>query len=323
MAAARESIRDRVSTRLRRTRARVPQRLRQAIPSNGQLNQALGWFSVGLGVMELLAPRSLTRMIGAPEQDALVRMCGARELASGIALLSQRAPTTAAFSRVAGDAMDLALLGAAFRSPEADPKRLMVATTAVLGVTALDVYASGRQASTSLSEAPNIETAAVSIGINSTPEKLYAFWRNFENLPRFMDYLEQVTCQDDRRSHWIAKGPGGKRVEWDSEVTHDEPNRIITWRTLPDSQVRHHGSVSFEPERNGRGTLVHVRMHYGSPGHMSAQLARILGQDPKARIKHDLRSLKQLLETGEIATTRGQPSGARSLLGKTLTRRES
>jgi uncharacterized membrane protein len=262
-------------------------------------------------------------MIGAGEHDTLIRLCGARELASGVVLLSQKAPTAAALSRVAGDAVDLALLGAAFGSPGAEPKRLVAATTAVLGVAALDVYATGRQASAAVAEAEDTEVARVSIAINTAPEKLYAFWRNFENLPRFMNYLEDVTVRDNGRSHWVAKGPAGVRVEWESEVTHDKPNESIGWRTLPDSQVRHYGRVRFEPEKNGRGTLVHVEMHYAAPGKLSAQLAKILGQDPKVRIKRDLRSLKQLLETGEIATTRGQPSGARSLLGKTLTRRES
>jgi uncharacterized membrane protein len=323
MAAARESISQTVTTRLRQVRTKVPQRVREAMPDDGQLNQALGWFSVGLGVVELLAPDSLTRMIGAGKHTNVVRLCGARELISGIALLSQRAPAAAAFSRVAGDAIDLALLGAAFRSPDADPKRLMAATTAVLGVAAIDTYAATRQAGAALSDASETQTAKVSIAINSSPEKLYAFWRNFENLPRFMDYLEEVTTHDSGRSHWVAKGPAGVRVEWESEVTHDTPNRSIGWRTLPDSEVRHYGTVSFEPEKNGRGTIVKVQMHYAAPGRLSAQIARLLGQDPKARIKHDLRALKQLLETGEIATTRGQPSGARSIIGKTLTRRES
>jgi uncharacterized membrane protein len=293
------------------------------IPRDVHLDQALGWFSVGLGVVELLAPRSFSKAIGAGDQSMIVRMCGARELASGVALLSGRAPASATFSRVAGDAMDLALLGAAFRSPDANPKRLMVATTAVLGVAALDVYAASQYAGTALAEAPSIETLRVSIAINSTPERLYTFWRNFENLPRFMNHLEQVSCDDERRSHWEAKGPAGVRVAWDSEVTHDEPNRSIGWRTTPESEVRHHGSVTFTPEMNGRGTIVDVRMHYGAPGKLSAKLARVLGQDPKTRMKQDLRSLKQLLETGEIASTRGQPSGARSLIGKALTRRES
>jgi uncharacterized membrane protein len=323
MAAARETISQTVTTRLQKARTTVPRRVREAMPDNGQLNQALGWFSVGLGVVELLAPDSLTRMIGAGKHTNVVRLCGARELISGVALLSQRAPAAAAFSRVAGDAMDLALLGAAFRSPDAQPQRLMAATTAVLGVAALDTYATTRQAGAALSDASETQTAKVSIAINSSPEKLYAFWRNFENLPRFMNYLEEVTTHDSGRSHWIAKGPAGVRVEWDSEVTHDTPNRSIGWRTLPDSEVRHYGTVNFEPEKNGRGTIVQVKMHYAAPGPVSARLARMLGQDPKARIKHDLRSLKQLLETGEIATTRGQPSGARSIIGKTLTRRES
>jgi uncharacterized membrane protein len=321
MAAARHSISQKISSRLQRSP--LGRRLHHAAPDAHRLNQTLGWFSVGLGVVELLAPRSVGRLIGTGERDTWIRLCGAREVLSGVALLSGRAPAAAAFSRVAGDAMDLALLGAAFHSRDADPKRLMLATSAVLGVTAVDAYAAKQQAGAAFAEAPNIETAAVSVAINSSPEKLYAFWRNFENLPRFMNYLEQVSVLDERRSHWVAKGPGGIRVEWDAEVTHEEPDRVITWRTLPQSQVRHHGSVRFEAEKNGRGTHVHVRMHYGAPSHLGAQLARILGQDPKARIQRDLRSLKQLLETGEIATTRGQPSGARSLIGKAFTRRES
>lgn len=290
-----------------------------------QLNSALGWFSIGLGLAELLAPRALGRFIGAGEDHtALLRFCGVRELASGVSLLSGRAPASATMSRVAGDMMDLALLGAAVRSPDANPTRLLATATTVLGVTAIDMYAAGRQARDTLAQADEQVRAKVSLAINASAQKLYGFWRDFENLPRFMDRLQSVTRKDEKVSHWVAKGPAGIAVEWDAELIDDQPDTLVAWRTLPGSQVRHHGSVLFEPAGDGKGTIVYVDMEYGAPGgKFGAALASIFGQDPRLQITRDLRALKQLLETGEIATTRGQSSGKRSLLGRTLTRRES
>jgi uncharacterized membrane protein len=288
------------------------------------LDQALGWFSIGLGLMETLAPRSVGRLIGVGDHSALVRLCGLREIASGVGLLSERAPASSAMSRVAGDVMDLALLGAALRSPDAQPRRLLVAATTVLGVTALDVYAAGRHAREALAEAEEIVPIRVSLVISAPPEKLYSFWRDFENLPRFMRHLESVTCTDDRISHWVARAGAGARLEWDSEVVQDRPNELIAWRTLPDSEVNHHGSVRFEPAGSARGTIVRVEMEYGAPGGpLGARLAKVFGAAPESRIRQDLRVLKQLFETGEIATTAGQPAGARSLLGKAAARKES
>jgi len=291
---------------------------------DGHLNQALGWLSVGAGLVELLAPRSLGQLIGTGEHSALLRMCGAREIASGIALLSRRAPAASAFSRVAGDAMDLALLGAALRSPNADPKRLMLAATTVLGVSAVDIYAAGRQTGNAFASASATESIGVSIAINSSPQKLYEFWRDFTNFPRFIQHLHAVTGSGEQRSHWIVRGPSNSKLEWDSEIVEDQPHRLIAWRTLPGSELPHHGKVTFQALEGDRGTLVHVQMHYGLPGGaLGAALARVLGRDPKGLIKQDLRRLKQLLETGEIATTRGQSAGSRSLVGRRLTRRES
>lgn len=290
-----------------------------------QLARALGWFSVGLGLVQILAPRSLGRIIGAGENHAmLMRLCGVREIASGMGLLSERAPASSAISRVAGDAMDLALLGAALRSPDAQPTRLLGAATAVMGVMAVDVYAAGRQARDGLGEGGEDVPVKASIAINSPAQKLYDFWRDFENLPRFMDRLQSVTHKDENTSHWVAKAPvGSLSVEWDSEVLDDQPGSLIAWRTLPGSQVRHQGSVRFEPAGT-HGCIVHVEMQYAAPGgKLAALAAKIFGEDPELQIRRDLRALKQFIETGEVATTRGQPSGARSFLGRTLTRREA
>jgi uncharacterized membrane protein len=150
--------------------------------------------------------------------------------------------------------------------------------------------------------------AAITIG---TPrEELFPFWRNLENLPRFMRHLHSVTVIDDKRSHWIAQGPGGKTLEWDAEIIHEEPNALIGWQSLPGSDISTAGSVHFNDAPGDRGTEVHVELQYIPPaGMLGALYAKLLGQDPADQIKDDLRRLKQMLETGETATVEGQPHG--------------
>lgn len=104
-----------------------------------QLARGLGWFSIGLGLAEVLMPRTLARAIGAPARPALTRAMGMREIAAGMGILSGQQTEYFVWSRVAGDALDLGLLGAAAQSREAEPKRLTAATISVLGVTALDI----------------------------------------------------------------------------------------------------------------------------------------------------------------------------------------
>lgn len=150
-----------------------------------------------------------------------------------------------------------------------------------------------------------------SITINSTPEELYSFWRQFENLPRFMENLESVTQIDDTRSHWVATGPGGQRVEWDAEIYNEKPNELIAWRSLEGADVTNAGSVRFEPQAGGRGTHVSVTMNYNPPGGTAGKLiAKLFGEEPGQLVEQNLRRFKQLMETGEIATTEGQPAGA-------------
>jgi uncharacterized membrane protein len=285
-------------------------------------NQALACLSIGLGLVEVLAPRRLGRLIGAGDHPTLFRLCGLREIASGIALLSPRAAPNAAISRLAGDALDMALLGAAIASRKGRPARLALAATTVLGVAAVDAYATRRHSRTERAAAEPVPVS-ISIAINSTPEKLYVFWRDFENLPRFMRHLESVTRTGERTSRWAARAPGGGVVEWDSEIVEERPNELIAWRTLPGSDVEHRGRVSFELLGDDRGSIVHVELVYESPGgRIGAGLARLAGEEPDLQIRRDLRNLKQLLETGEVASTLGQPAGRRSVLGKVLTRSE-
>ena len=157
------------------------------------------------------------------------------------------------------------------------------------------------------------------VTINKSPEELYTFWRNFENLPQFMRHLVSVTTLDKTRSHWVAKAPAGSSVAWDAEIITDQPNQEIGWRSLADADVPNSGSVRFIPGPTGRGTEVHVSIGYNPPaGPLGAAVAKLFGEEPNQQVGEDLLHFKQLMETGEVATTEGQPHGKRSALGKVL-----
>lgn len=149
-----------------------------------------------------------------------------------------------------------------------------------------------------------------SITINKSPAEIYSFWREFENLPGFMKHLESVTTLASGISRWVAKGPTGEPVEWDAEIYNEKENELISWRSLPGSEFVNAGTVRFEPAAGGRGTIVRVTMNYNvTGGKVTAALARLLGQAPEQMVAEDLRRLKQILETGEVATIEGQTSG--------------
>jgi uncharacterized membrane protein len=138
-----------------------------------------------------------------------------------------------------------------------------------------------------------------SVVLNRPRGEVYRFWRNLENLPRFMDHLEAVTVLDERRSHWTAKGPAGSRVEWEAEIHSEIPNELIAWRSLEGSEVDNAGSVHFMPTENG-DTEVRVVLRYDPPaGKLGATVARLFGEDPSRQVADDLRRLKQVVEAGE------------------------
>jgi uncharacterized membrane protein len=117
------------------------------------------------------------------------------------------------------------------------------------------------------------------VTINAPVEQIYNFWRNFENLPRFMYHLESVTKTDEMRSHWKAKAPLGYSVEWDAEIISEIPNELISWRSVEGSDVPNAGSVRFLPSTGGRGTVVKVELRYEPPaGKIGAALAWLFGE---------------------------------------------
>lgn len=158
------------------------------------------------------------------------------------------------------------------------------------------------------------------VTINRSVEELFRFWRNFENLPRFMNHLEAVTVLDDKRSHWVVKGPAGKSVEWDAEIINEVPNELIGWRSLPGASIGNAGSVRFTPTPGGRGSEVKVTLEYDPPaGWLGTVVAKIFDEEPDQQVLDDLRRFKNMMEAGEMPTTprktaedteRNQPTGA-------------
>jgi uncharacterized membrane protein len=148
-----------------------------------------------------------------------------------------------------------------------------------------------------------------SVVIDRPREELFQFWRQFDNLPRFMDNLESVTILDPRRSRWVAKGPVGTRVEWEAEIHNEIENELIAWRSLPGADVDQAGSVHFSPVAGG-GTEVRVVMRYSAPaGRVGDAVAHSLGDDPDRQIADDLRRFKQVMDAGEPVSSSSGVTG--------------
>jgi uncharacterized membrane protein len=283
-----------------------------------QLARFLGWFSIGLGVAEIVAPRQLSEMIGVEYRPGVFRLMGLREIGHGIAILSQEQPAGAVWSRVAGDMLDLALLGSQLDSNNPEREKTLAATMSVLGVTAVDLYTAKR-----LSQQPNGTSGGrangggtsagdmvqsgrgikvkTSITIGRPIGEVYGFWRNFENLPRFMSHLQSVQVLDGRRSHWTAVGPANIRLEWDAETLEDRTEELISWRSLPGGQVDTAGYVQFRQAPGNRGTEVMVEMRYDPPGGVvGASIAKLFGESGQEVVNRDLHAFKNVLETGEV-----------------------
>jgi uncharacterized membrane protein len=302
----------RKEARPRRATAETYQRLADEDRGTGgeKLANFLGFFSIGLGLAQVAMPGVISRVCGIEDADdrqrTLMRFMGLREISHGVAILSNQQPTKAVWARVAGDALDLAMLGKALINPDNDRAATIFATANVLAVTALDISCA-KQLSMQPRTVANAGAAAGiirtkrSITVGKPVKDVYAFWSNFEQLPQFMRHLESVTVTGNGRSHWVAKAPAGKSVEWDAETTEQIENELIAWRSVEGSDIYNAGTVRFAPAPGGRGTEVRVELEYDPPfGKLGSKVAMLFREEPGQQIQDDLRHFKQVMETGEI-----------------------
>jgi uncharacterized membrane protein len=142
------------------------------------------------------------------------------------------------------------------------------------------------------------------VAIRRPRAELYAFWRDFENLPRFMENVREVKVLDSGRSQWTIAGPAGTSVEVLAEIVEERAGERIAWRSLPESDVKAEGAVEFRDLPGGRGTAVEATVSYHPPGgRAGAWIAKLFQREPNVQGRRELRRLKMLMETGELATS--------------------
>ncbi|MFM8321928.1 MAG: SRPBCC family protein [Chloroflexota bacterium] len=291
-----------------------------------QMARFLGLASLGLGLFELLQPGRIQRLLRVRgSYQGLIRMLGVRELGHALLIFLQARPHQGVWTRVAGDALDLAVLGKAYTAPRASRPRIGMAAAAVAGLAALDVLAAaalarrqGEEQRYSTVTRSDLSTRTPSGAfrvvksqtINKPAGELYRFWRDFTNLPQYMLHLEAVEALDERRSRWTAKAPADRQVTWEAEITADRPDELIAWQSLPGADVPNSGRVTFTPAPGGRGAIVRVEIEYRPPAGPLGKLAALLfGEEPGQQVSGDLRRFKQVMETGEVLRSDGSPSG--------------
>jgi uncharacterized membrane protein len=267
---------------------------RRGTSSPEQLARGLGWMSIGLGVAQLLAPRVVAKLCGVPLPASLMMLCGAREILCGAGLLTQEQPSPWMQARVAGDALDLAGLGAGLLLPGVNRRRIGAAAVIVGGIAAADLYCTRQLARYGRRTPPRHVVAT--IDVDSGPDEVYRFWRDLANLPRLIPQLGSVQVLDDVHSHWISKNVDGMRAEWDSEIIDDEPDARLAWRSVDGSQIYNAGSLEIERIAGG-GTRLRVELLYDPPAESFASaLANLFGIQLRDELRADLRTFKRIID---------------------------
>jgi uncharacterized membrane protein len=248
-----------------------------SINEHERRGSALGWLSLGLGLVQLLATQRVAQLLGIDEKEPglrALRLVGARELVCGVGLLSKSQSATWAWARVAGDVMDLALVGSALRSKGARSERLLIAGAGVVGATCLDVYTAYQlqgQARSAFLEGLEVHE---SVTIARSPEEVYAVLRDFQSLPQFLSR--------------------------DIEIIEDRPGKLMVWRSGPDAEIPNQGRLELRAV-GGLDTELHILLRYDPPaGKLGAAVAQLFARSPSQQLAADLRRVKQVLETGEV-----------------------
>jgi len=259
-----------------------------------RLANGLGWFSIGLGLSELIAPGPMANFIGVRNSGSnrsVLRAYGMREIAAGIGILMEERPAGWLWARVAGDLLDFGSLASSVASSGSSARRLARSMGAVAGVTALDFYCASQMDRLPQNrleqdrQSKRASNAAV-ITIDGLPDDLYQRLREFMR----------------------SRGQGGESRIFTSgaEISEDPDRHTLRWRARPVAGIAISGNVRFEPAPANRGTIVFAELE--SPGGPSIRMvARIAGKlfgiAGSELLQNELRKFKQLVETGEIATS--------------------
>lgn len=265
--------------------------------------------SIAWGIAGPFTPRRWRLgLAGAPTRGEML-LRSVRDLAVGIGIVRRKRAVPWMWARVGSDLHELAMVGAMRKrskrarrrsdTPVASVVRAALTSAAALdGAVALWLTGSAMKKSRTL-RAP--VRAHARITVRAEPQAVYAVFRRFEQLPRFMKHLQSVEVLDDRRSRWTAHGPLGTAITWNAEVTGDVPGERIAWTSCKGADIDSSGIVRFVPAPGDRGTEIHVSLSYGAPGgKVGAAVAKLLGEEPSVQVREDLRRLKQLIETGDV-----------------------
>lgn len=288
---------------------------RQHNPTNDRLTHLLG--RAGPRTTRPAEPSALRRLAGTGRSGTGpgLSLTGARELVRAAQALGSRRPPPSAWTRMGGDAVDLTALGHALaaRTRERRLRTTVVAAVAV-AIAAGAVYTatrmSGRRERAS-EEAMNLHAA---VTVKRPRDEVYRYWHDFTHLPRFMAHLESVETTGDGHSHWTARGPAKRSVEWDADIVEDDPGELIAWRSTGRTTVDNAGAVHFTDAPGDRGTELQVDLAYIPPaGRVGTTLAKVLGEHPEQQVRDDLRRFKQVMEAGEVVRSDASPEGTRAL----------
>ncbi len=146
-----------------------------------------------------------------------------------------------------------------------------------------------------------------SVTINRPREEIYAFWRDFRNLSKFMENIADAREVEPGISTWTIRAPLGMTMQVKSRIVNDREGEQIAWRSTPDSQIETEGKVTFRDAPAGRGTIVEAHVAYKPPmGALGQALGKLFSAEPSVQSRRDLKRLKMLMETGEIATNNNQ-----------------
>ena len=154
------------------------------------------------------------------------------------------------------------------------------------------------------------------VTVNKPRAELYRQWRDFPQAPRWMEIVESVT-ETGEGHHWVVRGPGDKTVSYDTVITEERDGEVLAWESVAGSKIRSSNRLEFRDAPGGRGTEIHARMTYDPPlGPLGKAAALVTQKAPEFQVLRDLRRFKQMVETGEIATTEGPGAAPSSKYNK-------